>query len=60
MPIWRSRSGSTPEVQPAASVPLRVLVNGAPYVVILRGAAAHDRITTLRLEVYVNKILPQL
>jgi NAD-dependent deacetylase len=50
--------GSTLEVQPAALVPLHVLENGAPYVVINRGATAHDRIATLRLEGDVNEILP--
>ncbi|NNF00978.1 MAG: hypothetical protein HKN25_18320 [Pyrinomonadaceae bacterium] len=50
--------GSTLEVQPAALVPLSVLENGAPYVVINRGATAHDRLATLRLEGDVNEILP--
>ncbi|PCI31898.1 MAG: NAD-dependent deacetylase [Elusimicrobia bacterium] len=50
--------GSTLEVQPACLVPLQVLKNGAPYVVINRGATAHDGIATLRLEGDVNEILP--
>lgn len=50
--------GSTLEVQPAALVPLSVLENGAPYVVINRGATAHDALATLRLEGDVNEILP--
>jgi NAD-dependent deacetylase len=52
--------GSTLEVQPASLVPLRVLENGAPYVVINRGATAHDAVATLRLEGDVNEILPAL
>lgn len=50
--------GSSLEVQPAALVPLRVLENGAPYVVINQGATAHDRLATLRLEGDVCEILP--
>ena len=50
--------GSTLEVQPASLVPLHVLENGAPYVVVNRGETAHDRIATLRLEGDVNEILP--
>ncbi len=52
--------GSTLEVQPAALVPLRVLENGVPYVVINRGETAHDKIATLRLEGDVNKVLPDV
>ena len=50
--------GSTLEVQPAASVPLQAVRNGAPYVVINQGETAHDNIATLRLEGDVNEILP--
>ncbi len=50
--------GSTLEVQPAALVPLSVVENGMPYVVINLGPTAHDRLATLRLEGDVNEILP--
>ncbi|NNE67600.1 MAG: hypothetical protein HKN33_13635 [Pyrinomonadaceae bacterium] len=50
--------GSTLEVQPASLVPLQVVENGMPYVVINQGETAHDRLATLRLEGDVNKILP--
>ncbi len=49
--------GSTLEVQPAALVPLSVVENGMPYVVINLGPTAHDRLATLRLEGDVNEIL---
>ena len=52
--------GSTLEVQPASLVPLSVLENGMPYVVINKGETAHDQIATLRLEGDVNEILPSL
>ncbi len=52
--------GSTLEVHPASMVPLSVLENGAPYVVINRGETAHDGIATLRLEGDVNEILPEI
>ncbi len=52
--------GSTLEVQPAALVPLRTLENGSPYVVINRGATAHDTLATLRLEGDVNQIIPDV
>ena len=52
--------GSTLEVQPASMIPLRVLENGAPYVVINRGETAHDQIATLRLDGDIGEILPDI
>ena len=51
--------GSTLEVEPAASVPLVARHKGAPYVIINRGATAHDAFATLRLEGDAAVILPK-
>ena len=50
--------GSTLQVEPAASVPLVAQQKGAPYVIINRGATAHDAMATLRLEGDAAVILP--
>ncbi len=52
--------GSTLSVYPAASFPLMAAQQGAPYIVINRGATDHDRqrCVTLRLEGEVGEIFP--
>jgi NAD-dependent protein deacetylase/lipoamidase len=52
--------GSTLSVYPAASFPLITAEQGAPYVIINRGATDHDRepCVTLRLEGEVTEIFP--
>ncbi len=52
--------GSTLSVYPAASFPLLAAQNGAPYVIINRGATEHDRESSvsLRIEGEVGEIFP--
>ena len=52
--------GSTLSVHPAASFPLLAAAQGAPYIIINRGATDHDNepSVTLRLEGEVNDIFP--
>jgi NAD-dependent deacetylase len=52
--------GSTLAVYPAASIPLLAAERGTPYIVVNRGATAHDdhRAVTLRLEGDVTAIVP--
>ncbi|HWQ92503.1 MAG TPA: Sir2 family NAD-dependent protein deacetylase [Clostridia bacterium] len=52
--------GSTLSVYPAASIPLLAARNGAPYLVINRGATDHDDFpeVTLRLEGNVLELFP--
>lgn len=52
--------GSTLEVHPAASVPLRAVQLGRPYAIINRGPTAQDELATVRLEGDVTQILPAL
>lgn len=51
--------GSTLAVEPAASVPALARSRGAPYVIVNRGATAHDAMATLRLEGDAADILCQ-
>ena len=51
--------GSTLSVQPAASVPLRAVQRGIPYVVINQGPTEHDPLATLRLEGDAMVLLPE-
>ena len=52
--------GSTLSVYPAANIPLLAAAQGAPYVIINRGATEHDGLPelTLRLEGDVAEIFP--
>ena len=52
--------GSTLSVYPAANIPLLAAAQGAPYVIINRGATEHDGLpeVTLRLEGDVAEIFP--
>jgi NAD-dependent deacetylase len=52
--------GSSLTVQPAASIPLMAVKQGAPYVIINRGVTEHDDIAglTLRLDGDVAEYLP--
>ena len=50
--------GSTLSVEPAASIPLAGVRNGAPYVVINRGETEHDRLATLRIDGDIAEVLP--
>jgi NAD-dependent deacetylase len=53
--------GSTLSVYPAASFPLIAAKQGAPYIIINRGATDHDqeRCVTLRLDDAVDEIFPR-
>lgn len=53
--------GSTLSVTPAADVPLHAASRGVPYVIVNRGATAHDHLSdvTLRLEGDVVEIFPK-
>jgi NAD-dependent deacetylase len=52
--------GSTLSVYPAASIPLLAAGRGVPYIIVNRGASAHDDhpAVTLRLEGDVTEIVP--
>ena len=52
--------GSTLSVTPAADIPLRAAMSGAPYVVINRGDTGHDGlgIISLRLDADVGEVFP--
>jgi NAD-dependent deacetylase len=52
--------GSTLSVYPAASIPLLAAERGVPYIIVNRGASAHDDhpAVTLRLEGDVTEIVP--
>jgi NAD-dependent deacetylase len=50
--------GSTLSVNPAAMIPLISVERGAPYVVINRGATAHDALATLRIDGDVSEVFP--
>ena len=52
--------GSTLLVTPAADIPLRAAMSGAPYVVINRGETGHDGlgVITLRLDGDVGEVFP--
>jgi NAD-dependent deacetylase len=50
--------GSTLEVHPAASIPLRALKSGARYAIVNLGPTAHDGIAWLRIEGNAVEVLP--
>jgi NAD-dependent deacetylase len=50
--------GSTLSVEPAASLPLRAVARGVPYVIINRGSTQHDGIANLRIDDDVAAVLP--
>ena len=51
--------GSTLEVEPAASIPLRAKEKGARYIIINRGPTAQDHLADLRLEGDATILLPE-
>lgn len=53
-------TGSTLEVEPAASIPRLARERGAFYAILNRGPTAQDELASLRLEGDATRLLPQL
>jgi NAD-dependent deacetylase len=50
--------GSSLVVTPAADIPLLAVRRGTPYVIVNRGATPHDELSTLKLDVDVDDVVP--
>ena len=52
--------GSTLEVEPAASIPLKAKEKGARYIIINQGPTAQDHLADLRLKGDATILLPEV
>ena len=52
--------GSTLQVEPAASVPMRAARRGVPYLIVNQGPTAHDSLATLKSDDDLCVLLPAI